>query len=85
MIFMGERYVTSPRLQAGNYSIKFHKIDEFHKIKVRNPSLLFEPFQSAQCRLLFRETTLVLLAWQLPAISSSPLPWSVSSTARDQV
>ena len=32
----------------GNYSIKFPGLDALHKFTVHNPSLLFEPFQSAQ-------------------------------------
>ena len=34
----------------GNYSIEFTEIGGFHKISVRNLSLLFELFQSGQCR-----------------------------------
>ena len=42
-IFMKRRCVISPC--HGNSSIEFIEIDEFHKVTVRNPSLLFQLFQ----------------------------------------
>ena len=41
----------------GDYRIKFPETNTFHKISVRNPSLLFKLIQSAHCRCLFRDTT----------------------------
>ena len=63
----------------GNCRIKFP--NELHKIMVRkrNPSLLFEPFQSAHCCHLCRETIVVFMAWRPPMISSSPSLWFISS------
>ena len=80
--FVRRRWVISPC--HGNYSIEFTKIDEFHKISVRNLSLLLELVQSDQCP-VFREAILLVLPWRQPTMSSSPSLWSISSRNRKQL